>query len=87
MLGPLEKPPFYGVKVGLTTAGNLGGLVTNTNAEVIDIRGEVIPGLYCTSNTQAMLPLGHHYDSGAAQGKSMIFGYIAARHMARGGGK
>ncbi len=87
VLGPLEKPPFYGVKLGLTTAGNLGGLVTNVNAQVIDVRGEVIPGLYCTSNTQAMLPLGHHYDSGAAQGKSMVFGYIAARHMVRGGRK
>jgi len=85
VLGPLEKPPFYGVKLGLTTAGNLGGLVTNANAEVIDVRGEVIPGLYCTSNTQAMLPIGHHYDSGAAQGKSLIFGYIAARHMAKSG--
>jgi len=83
VLGPLEKPPFYGVRLELTTAGNLGGLVTNAWAQVIDVRGEVIPGLYCTSNTQAMLPLGHHYDSGAAQGKSMIFGYIAARHMAQ----
>jgi 3-oxosteroid 1-dehydrogenase len=87
VLGPLDKPPFYGVKLGLTTAGNLGGLVTNANAQVIDVRGEVIPGLYCTSNTQAMLLLGHHYDSGAAQGKSMVFGYLAARHMARGGEK
>jgi len=34
-----------------------------------------------------MLPLGHHYDSGAAQGKSMIFGYVAARHMAQGAAK
>lgn len=87
VLGPLEKPPFYGVKLGLTTAGNLGGLITNTDAQVIDVRGSVIPGLYCTSNTQAMLPLGHHYDSGAAQGKSMIFGYVAARHMAQGAAK
>jgi 3-oxosteroid 1-dehydrogenase len=82
VLGPLEKPPFYGVKLSLTTAGNLGGLITNVDAQVIDVRGEVIPGLYCTSNTQAMLVLGHHYDSGAAQGKSMVFGYLAARHMA-----
>ncbi len=81
VLGPLEKPPFYAVKVGLTTAGTLGGLVTNANAQVLDARGDVIQGLYCTSNTQAMLPLGHHYESGAAQGKSMVFGYIAARHM------
>ena len=84
VLGPLEKPPFYGVKLDLTTVGNLGGLVTNANAQVIGVRGEIIPGLYCTSNTQAMLPIGHHYDSGAAQGKSIIFGYIAARHMAKG---
>lgn len=82
VLGPLEKPPFYGVQLSLTTAGNLGGLVTNKFAQVMDVRGNVIPGLYCTSNTQAMLPLGHHYDSGAAQGKSMVFGYIAARHVA-----
>lgn len=82
VLGPLEKPPFYGVKPELTTAGNLGGLVTDAKSQVIDVRGEVIPGLYCTSNTQAMLLLGHHYDSGAAQGKSAVFGYIAARHMA-----
>ena len=82
VLGTLEKPPYYGVQVNLTTAGNLGGLVTDTSGQVIDVRGKVIAGLYATSNTQAMLPLGHHYDSGAAQGKSMVFGYIAARHMA-----
>lgn len=85
VLGPLDKPPFYGVQLGLTTAGNLGGLVTNKRAQVIDVRGDVIPGLHCTSNTQAMLPIGHHYDSGAAQGKSMIFGYLAARHVAQEG--
>ena len=83
VLGPLDKPPFYAVELSLTTAGNLGGLVTNTDAQVIDVRGDVIPGLYCTSNTQAMLPIGHHYDSGAAQGKSMIFGYLAVKQMAR----
>jgi 3-oxosteroid 1-dehydrogenase len=83
VLGPREKPPFYAVQLGLTTAGNLGGLVTDTSGQVIDVRGGAIPGLYCTSNTQAMLPLGHHYDSGSAQGKSMIFGYVAAQHMAQ----
>jgi 3-oxosteroid 1-dehydrogenase len=82
VLGPLEKPPFYAIELSLTTAGNLGGLVTNTDAQVIDVRGQVIPGLYGTSNTTAMLILGHHYDGGSAQGKSMVFGYLAAKHMA-----
>jgi 3-oxosteroid 1-dehydrogenase len=82
VLGPLETPPFYGVRLELGTVGNLGGLVTNTKAQVIDSQGDVIPGLYGTSNTTALLTHGFTYTSGACQAKSFIFGYIAARHMA-----
>jgi len=84
-LAPLEKPPFYGLQFHLGTVGNLGGLVTNANAQVVNVQGEVIPGLYGTSNTTAILSHGCGYDSGSCQGKSMIFGYIAARHMAQSG--
>jgi 3-oxosteroid 1-dehydrogenase len=83
VLGPLETPPFYGVKLELGSVGNLGGLVTNTNAQVIDAEGQPIPGLYGTSNTTALLTHGFMYTSGACQAKSFIFGYIAARHMAQ----
>ncbi|MBM3132077.1 MAG: FAD-binding protein [Chloroflexi bacterium] len=82
-LGPVETSPFYGMKLDFGTVGNLGGLVTNAHAQVIDVRGEVIPGLYGTSNTTALLTHGLMYTSGACQAKSLIFGYIAARHMAR----
>ncbi len=34
----------------------LTGLRTNTNAEVIDTRGEVIPGLIAPANRRAALP-------------------------------
>ncbi len=81
-LGPLEQSPFYGVKLQLGTVGNLGGLVVNRDAQVINTQGEIIPGLYGTSNTTALLTLGFSYTSGACQAKSTIFGYIAARHMA-----
>jgi hypothetical protein len=83
VLGPLETPPFYGVRLELGSVGNLGGLVINTNAQVIDAEGRVIPGLYGTSNTTALLTHGFMYTSGACQAKSFIFGYIAARHMAQ----
>jgi hypothetical protein len=49
----------------------------------MNVRGEIIPGLYGTGNTTALLSHGFSYDSGSSQGKSMIFGYIAARHMIR----
>jgi len=81
-LGPIETPPFYGATLHAGSVGNLGGLVVNKNAEVIDVQGEVIPGLYGTSNTTALLSHGFAYTSGACQAKSMIFGYLAARHAA-----
>jgi hypothetical protein len=82
VLGPLETAPFYGVKLELGSVGTLGGLVTNTNAQVVNSQGEAIPGLYATSNTAAFLTHGFMYTSGACQSKSLIFGYIAAQHVA-----
>jgi succinate dehydrogenase/fumarate reductase flavoprotein subunit len=84
VLGPLEAAPFFGVKLELGSVGNLGGLVTNVNAQVVNSQGEVIPGLYATSNTAAFLTHGFMYTSGACQAKSLVFGYIAAQHMAAG---
>ena len=82
VLSPLEKPPFYGMPLYVGTVGNLGGLVTNTNAQVIDVDGNPIPGLYATSNTAAPLATGLAYTSGMTGGKAMIFGWLAAQHAA-----
>jgi len=79
-LGPLDKPPFYGMQLHVGTVGNMGGLVTNTNAQVIDVAGNPIPGLYATSNTAAPLAFGLAYTSGMVGGKAMIFGWLAAQH-------
>ena len=84
VLGPVETSPFWGVELQLGSVGTLGGLVTNPNAQVINSQGEIIPGLYGTSNTAAFLTHGFMYTSGACQSKSLIFGYIAAKHMAKG---
>jgi succinate dehydrogenase/fumarate reductase flavoprotein subunit len=84
VLGPLETAPFFGVKLELGSVGNLGGLVTNVNAQVVNSQGDVIQGLYATSNTAAFLTHGFMYTSGACQAKSLVFGYIAAQHMAGG---
>ncbi|MBI4299865.1 MAG: FAD-binding protein [Chloroflexi bacterium] len=83
-LGPISKPPFYGVEVLPATAGHEGGLVTNDKAQVINVRGDIIPGLYACSNTAAHLVCGFSYNSGLANGQSFVFGYIAARHIATG---
>lgn len=82
-LGPIETPPFYGVKLDIGCVGNLGGMVINKHGQVMDTQGDPIPGLYGTSNCTALLSHGFTYTSGSCQGKSVIFGYIAARHMAK----
>src|SRR5512136_3165340 len=82
VLGPLEKPPFYGVRLHVGTVGNLGGLVTNTHGQVLDAGGDPIAGLYATSNAAAPLGTGYAYTSGMTGGKAMIFGWAAAIHAA-----
>lgn len=45
-LFPIVKPPFWGAYVGMSVHHTMGGVVINTKSQVIDRRGEVIPGLY-----------------------------------------
>lgn len=81
-LGPVERAPFYAAKLALASVGHKGGLVTNPHAQVINVMGELIPGLYATSNAAAHTAVGAGYSSGMANCQSLTFGWVAARHMA-----
>ena len=72
----IEKPPFYAAWATPILHDSLTGLRTNTNAEVIDIRGEVIAGLYCAGESQ-----GGFAQHGLA--RCIVFGRIAGRHAAQ----
>ncbi|MBI2867372.1 MAG: FAD-binding protein [Chloroflexi bacterium] len=82
-LAPLEHPPFYGVEVYYCSAGTRSGVVINGNAQVLDVNGAALPGLYACANTAAHLVCGMGYNSGLTLGQSTVFGYLAALHMAR----
>jgi succinate dehydrogenase/fumarate reductase flavoprotein subunit len=76
---PLHKiatPPFYAAWATPILHDSLTGLRTDTHGQVIDIRGEVIPGLFCAGESQG----------GFAQhglGRCLVFGRIAGRHAAQ----
>jgi len=72
----IEKPPFYAAWATPILHDSLTGLRTNINAEVMDIRGEVIPGLYCAGESQ-----GGFAQHGLA--RCIVFGRIAGRHAAQ----
>jgi urocanate reductase len=72
----IEKPPFYAAWATPILHDSLTGLRTNARAEVVDIRGEVIPGLYCAGESQ-----GGFAQHGLA--RCIVFGRIAGRHAAQ----
>jgi succinate dehydrogenase/fumarate reductase flavoprotein subunit len=43
---PIAKPPFYALAILVTWHDSYGGLRVNGRQQVIDMQGQVIPGLY-----------------------------------------
>ncbi|TNC29036.1 3-oxosteroid 1-dehydrogenase [Amycolatopsis alkalitolerans] len=81
-LGPLDRAPFYAVKIVPGDLGTKGGLRIDTHARVLREDGSVIAGLYAAGNTSAAV-MGHTYAGpGATIGPAMVFGYLAATHLA-----
>ncbi len=75
----IERPSFYAAWSTPILHDSLTGLRTNTKAQVMDMRGHVIPGLYCAGESQG----------GFAQhglGRCLVFGRIAGRDAAVNGG-
>ena len=85
-VAPLERAPFYAVKVVPGDLGTFAGLRGDANARVLDREGRPIPGLYAAGNDLASVMGGYYPGGGITLGTAMTFGYIAARHMARCGG-
>jgi hypothetical protein len=75
-LHKIETPPFFAAWATPILHDTLTGLRTNTDAEVVDIRGEVIPGLYCAGESQ-----GGFAQHGLA--RCLVFGRLAGRHAAK----
>ncbi|MDB6107520.1 MAG: FAD-binding protein [Gammaproteobacteria bacterium] len=80
-LGPLDTPPYYGIRVFPGDVGTNGGVVTDEFARVLDDAGKPIAKLYATGNTTASV-MGRSYPgAGASIAPAMVFGFIAARHI------
>lgn len=81
-LAPIEKGPFYAVKIVPGDLGTKGGLVTDEQARVLREDGTVISGLYAAGNVSAAV-MGNTYPGpGGTIGPALVFGYLAAEHIA-----
>lgn len=79
-LGPIDKPPFYAVKVFPTPLGTSLGVRTDANGQALDEAGRPIAGLYACGNDMQSIMGGEYPGPGAQIGIAMTFGYVAVRH-------
>ncbi|MCR8827943.1 FAD-dependent oxidoreductase [Pseudosulfitobacter koreensis] len=80
-VGPIEKGPFYAVKLVMGDLGTFAGLKCNEYAQVLDADSKPISGLYAAGNDAASIMGGNYPGGGITLGPAITFGYIAARHM------
>ncbi|MBE0549345.1 MAG: FAD-dependent oxidoreductase [Rubrivivax sp.] len=82
-MAPLAQGPYFAVEIFCADFGTFTGLRTNAHAQVLDREtGEPIRGLYAAGNDMAMMMGSHSVGGGITLGPAMVFGYIAACHLA-----
>ena len=82
-LGTIDKPPFFAFPIVTGALGTKGGPRTNENAQVVNVRGEAIEGLYAVGNVAASLSGPSYFGAGSTLGPGMTWGYIAGIHAAK----
>lgn len=81
-LGPIDKAPFYAVRLYPGDIGTCGGLLIDEHSRVLDNRGRVISGLYAAGNTSASIMGGTYPGGGGTIGPAMVTGSSAGKHLA-----
>lgn len=78
---PIEKGPFYAVRLVPVLYHTMGGPRKSIRAECLDIDGKPIPHLYVAGELGSMWGL--TYQGACANADAMIFGRIAGREAAK----
>ena len=81
-VAPIEKGPFYAVKLVMGDLGTFDGIQTSAVGEVKKAGGAVIPGLYAVGNDRSSIMGGKYPAAGITHGPNMVFGYVTANHIA-----
>ncbi|MFO1107246.1 MAG: FAD-dependent oxidoreductase [Amaricoccus sp.] len=80
-VAPIERGPFYAVRLYVGDLGTFAGLKTDENAQVLAENGAPLGGLYAVGNDAASIMGGNYPGGGITLGPALTFGYVAARHM------
>ena len=78
----LSTAPFYAIKIAPGIHHTMGGIKINSNAEVIDTNGNVIPGLFAAGETTGGIHGGNRV-GGNAVCDFIVFGRIAGQSASK----
>lgn len=81
-LGPIEKGPFYAVRVVPGSFGTFAGLKTDALSRVLREDDSIVEGLYAAGADQANVMGGTYPAGGVNIGPALTFGFIAGRELA-----
>ena len=81
-VAPVQKGPFYAVKLVMGDLGTFDGVRTSVVGEVLRHDGSLIEGLYAVGNDRASIMGGNYPGAGITHGPNMTFGYVTANHIA-----
>lgn len=81
-LEPLDKGPYFAVKIQMGDLGTYAGLKVNDRSEVVKPDGSAIPGLYALGTAAVSVFGGGYPGYGANIGPAMVFGYLTGRDIA-----
>ncbi|MCG2623371.1 FAD-dependent oxidoreductase [Arthrobacter sp. I2-34] len=78
---PIDQAPFYAYPAKTLMNSTYCGITINPQAQVLDVAGEVIEGLYAAGEVTGGFH-GAAYMTGTSLGKGALFGRLAARSIA-----
>ena len=81
-VAPIERGPFYAVRIVPGSLGTFAGLRADAHGRVLDAQGQPVPGLYAAGNDMASVMGGHYPSGGTTPGPAITFGNILAHHGA-----
>lgn len=82
LVNKIAKAPFYAGRVTMKRHHTMGGVIINKNAQVIDRRGEIIPGLYAAGEVTGGIH-GTNRVGGNAMADIFTYGRIAGTNAAK----
>jgi len=81
-VAPIQKGPFYAVKLVMGDLGTFDGIQTTMSGEIKNRDGSVISGLYAVGNDRASIMGGNYPAAGITHGPNMVFGFVTANFIA-----